>query len=191
MPIVPVYLDVPEDIYKDILSGSLEVLGLVKDNNHRIRKHLPTVKQASKEGVVKALEVIKEHKGATIIVGGIIAAGIGTVATITYIQQNKIRKQKAKINIALKNYIDSTKSGNINTDIIDELLSYLDDDNNNSYIKLDEKQFSELIKCIYNYTISLAESNSLKVSLPSPKGNNIINLREYLNTQKEIISAVS
>lgn len=31
MPIVQVALDVPDDLYKDVLNGSLELLGMVKD----------------------------------------------------------------------------------------------------------------------------------------------------------------
>lgn len=35
MPIVQVSLDVPEDIYLNVLDGSLELLGMVKDGSHK------------------------------------------------------------------------------------------------------------------------------------------------------------
>lgn len=44
MPIVQVPLDIPDDIYKDLLNGSLNLFGLVKDNQHRIRRHIPKAK---------------------------------------------------------------------------------------------------------------------------------------------------
>lgn len=37
MVVVPINVCVPDDIYKDILNGTLELSGLVKDENHKIK----------------------------------------------------------------------------------------------------------------------------------------------------------
>ena len=44
MPIVQVPLDVPDDIYKSVQNGTLELLGMVKDGQHKVRKHIPRAK---------------------------------------------------------------------------------------------------------------------------------------------------
>ena len=58
MPIVQVSLDVPDDIYKGVLNGSFELLGMVKDGQHKVRKHILRAKlpKADKSGRVKKRE---------------------------------------------------------------------------------------------------------------------------------------
>ena len=92
MVVVPVNVCVPDDIYEDILNGTLELYGLVKDNEHKIRKHLPTVKNAAETGAKKAFEIIKAHKGASIVVGSVIAVGTGVAITASCISYNKKKK---------------------------------------------------------------------------------------------------
>ena len=67
MPIVQVPLDVPDDIYAGVLNGTLELMGLAKDSQHKVRKHIaranvPKVNKATQAKKVGVLQVVKEHK---------------------------------------------------------------------------------------------------------------------------------
>ena len=53
MPIVQVPLDVPDDIYLYVLDSSLELLGMVKDRSHKVRKHIPKAKLPKEDTVAK------------------------------------------------------------------------------------------------------------------------------------------
>ncbi|MBQ7203988.1 MAG: hypothetical protein IJS03_08265 [Eubacterium sp.] len=194
MAIVQVALDVPDDIYREFLNGTIEIMGLAKDHNHRIRKHIPSIIQAGKDGTKTAIEVIKEHKGTAILVGGLLAIGIGATTTIAVLKQEKNKKQNKIIITALNNYIEKAKSGNISADVINELICVLNENNtDNININIDEKQLFDLVNCIYHYTLSLAKANNynVKLSLPKKHENSIINLTEYLNAQKSIIDNAS
>ena len=194
MAIVQVALDVPDDIYREVLNGTIEIMGLAKDQNHRIRKHIPTIIQAGKDGTKTAIEVIKEHKGAAILVGGLLAIGVGATTTIAVLKQERNKKNNQIIITALNNYIEKAKSGNISADVINNLISVLNENNTSgNSINIDEKQLFDLVNCIYHYTLSLANANHYNVNLSSPKKheNSIIILTEYLNAQKSIIDNAS
>ncbi len=194
MAIVQVALDVPDDIYREFLNGTIEIMGLAKDHNHRIRKHIPAIIQAGKDGTKNAIEVIKEHKGTAILVGGLLAIGVGATTTIAVLKQEKNKKQNKIIITALNNYIEKAKSGNISADVINELICVLNENNTDKInINIDEKQLFDLVNCIYHYTLSLAKANNynVKLSLPKKHENSIINLTEYLNAQKSIIDNAS
>lgn len=194
MAIVQVALDVPDDIYREFLNGTIEIMGLAKDHNHRIRKHIPAIIQAGKDGTKNAIEVIKEHKGAAILVGGLIAVGIGVATTITVLKQEKNKTNNKRAITALNNYIEKARNGNINEDAINELIDVIDDNTaSGNNITIDEMQLFDLVNCIYHYTLSLAKANNynVKLSLPKKHENCIINLTEYLNAQKSIIDNAS
>lgn len=57
MKLAQVTLAIPDDIYADVINGTLEISRLVKDNNHIIRKHLPRVAD-----VVQNTDVAKKVK---------------------------------------------------------------------------------------------------------------------------------
>lgn len=59
MPVVNVSLLLDEKTYAGVKSGVLELCGMVKDSDHRIRKHLPTVFDAAKDGNL-TVEILDE-----------------------------------------------------------------------------------------------------------------------------------
>ena len=69
MPVVNVNLVLDEAIYKDVMAGTLELCGMVKDQKHRVRKHVPTVFDSAKEGAAKAIDIVRNHKKELLIVG--------------------------------------------------------------------------------------------------------------------------
>lgn len=67
MKIAQVSLAVPDEIYTDIMKGTLEIAaGVVRDNKGVIRKHLPKVASVAKDN--KALKAVAANKNAMQIV---------------------------------------------------------------------------------------------------------------------------
>lgn len=190
---VPINVCVPDDIYEDILNGTLEIYGLVKDGNNRVVKHLSTVKNAVETGAKKALSVIKEHKGTSIVVGCVLAIGTGVAVTISCVSNSKKKKDIKFFNESLEHYYSSIKDGTLNNEIIDNLIQSLEIlQEKKITIKMSPTKLSAIIFSIFDYTNKLAEANNQKVTLSKPKKKeNIIDIREYLEMQKEIISNVS
>lgn len=189
MVVIPVNVCVPDDIYEDVLNGTLEIFGLVKDGEHKIRKHLPTTKNAIESGAKKAVELIKEHKGISIIAGTVIAIGVGTGVTITCISNNKKKKDIAFFNDCLESYYTSIKDGSLNNEIIENLIFSLDIlEEKKISVKIAPTKLSAIVFSIFDYTNKLAEANNKKIKVPKPnKKDNIIDIREYLGIQRDII----
>lgn len=189
MVVVPVNVCVPDDIYEDILNGTLELYGLVKDGEHKIRKHLPTVKNAAETGAKKAFEIIKAHKGASIVVGSVIAVGTGVAITASCISYSKKKKDIVFFNECLESYYTSIKEGTLNNEIIDDLIHSLDIlEEKRISIKMSPNKLSAIIFSVFDYTNKLAEANNQKVKLSKhKKKDNLIDIREYLEIQKDII----
>ncbi|MGN1123785.1 MAG: hypothetical protein ACI4RR_05520 [Eubacterium sp.] len=190
---VPINVCVPDDIYEDILNGTLEIYGLVKDGNNRIVKHLPTVQNAVETGAKKALAIIKEHKGTSIVVGSVLAIGTGVAVTISCVSNSKKKKDIKFFNECLEHYYSSIKDGTLNNEIIDNLIQSLEIlQEKKITLKMSPTKLSAIIFSIFDYTNKLAEANNQKVTISKPKKkDNIIDIREYLEMQKEIISNVS
>lgn len=196
MPVVNVNLVLDEATYAGVKSGALELCGMVKDSDQRIRKHLPTVFDAAKDGASKAIDIVREHKKGAIVVGGILVAG-GTVAGIIgHFATKEKRKAEIKLGQSFDAYIEAAKNGTLTVDILDTLIDDLDavakfrkDDA--IPLNLTSQQWTTLFNSIYDFTKRMADINNVCVSdLKAPKvfkKNTVIDLRNYLNIQKNII----
>lgn len=197
MPVVPVNLVLDEKTYAGVLSGALELGGLVKDKElKRVRKHLPTVARETKSGVAKAVAVVKDHKGAAIGVGigaAVLAAGVGA---ITYFTQKDKRKAEKQFSKSLHIYLQAAQKGEITIEIVESLITDLDavsefNENKEIPLKLTTKELTTLFYSIYDFTKRLAEANHISVDeLKAPKRfkkNTVIDLQNYLKIQKEIL----
>ena len=194
MPIVQVSLDVPDDIYKGVLNGSFELLGMVKDGQHKVRKHIPRAKlpKADKSGRVKKAgvwHVIKEHK--------VVAIGVGAYA---FQSHRESKKQAAEERItefqkALRDYLKASKKGKLNTKVVNNLLGAMDGLEKKKLGKdveltIPASQFTELIYSIFTYTELLAKANEVEVKITKPKTGMqgcITSLKSYLEIQKQIL----
>lgn len=200
MPVVNVNLILDDATYKDIMDGTLELCGMVKDNNHRIRKHLPAVFDSAKNGAAKAIDLVREHKKGLIVVGGIVVSGGVIVSTVSHFTQKKRRTAKKRLGESFQAYIDAAKDGALTVEIVDTLISdlgtvsalYKDD---TIPLNLSAKQIGDLLYSIYDYTKRMDEANCIKTNtIHAPKvfrKNTVEDLQEYLQIQKEILSNVA
>jgi len=197
MPVVPVNLVLDEKTYAGVLSGALELGGLVKDKElKRVRKHLPAVARENKSGVAKAVAVVKNHKGAAIGIGvgaAILVAGVGVV---TYFTQKDKRKAEKRFSKSLHVYLQAAQEGKITVEIVESLITDLDvvsqfNENKEMPLKLTAKELTTLFYSIYDFTKRLAEANHILVDdLKAPKRfkkNTVVDLQNYLKIQKEIL----
>ena len=125
MPVMNVNLVLDDATYAGIQNGVLELCGMVKDQNHRIRKHLPTVVDYAKEGAVKAVDIVRTYKRGMLIIGGVVIIGGAVAGTATYFAQKGRRKAKKQLDISLQVYIDATRTGTLTIEILDALINDL------------------------------------------------------------------
>jgi len=196
MPVVPIYLDIDEKTYTGVKAGIYELYGLAKNvDNKRVAKHIPAVADVAKEGASKAIDFVRLHQKGTIIAGGILVVG-GTIAgTVGYVTHRKRRKLDKQFGIALQEYLDAARSGTLNIDILNTLISSIEAIEKNNpkkaiNLNISAAQFSDLINCIFDFTKRLAEANNINTRfINRPKyfqKKTADDLKYYLNMQKQI-----
>ncbi len=204
MPIVQVPLDIPNDIYKDLLSGSLELFGLVKDNQHRIRRHIPKAQLVNSDEIKEDgfLQVAKQHKGAAIFVVAAVMVGGVSAYVFHNLKEGKMDIAEEKVlafQKALKEYLKTSKKGKLNTRVVENLLASLNELEKEKLGKdieliIPASQLNELIFSIFTYTESLAHANSFEIIIEKPQlgsDGNIGNLKSYLEIQKQILESAA
>lgn len=197
MPVIPVYLNIDEQTYASVKAGVLELCGMAKNiENKRIAKHIPVVADAAKKGASKAIDFIRNHKKGTFILSGALVIG-GTIAgTIGYVSSQKQRELEKQFGVALRNYLESARNGKLTVEELDLLIEAIERIENRSLNKkidlhISASQLSDLIYCIFDYTVRVAQTNSCNVkSINRPKyfkAKTADNLKYYLNIQREIL----
>ena len=197
MPVIPVYLNIDEQTYAGIKAGVLELCGMAKNiENKRIAKHIPVVADAAKKGASTAIDFIQNHKKGAFILSGVLIIG-GTIAgTIGYVSSQKQRELEKQFGEALQNYLESARNGTLTVEELNLLIEAIERiENRNLSKKIDlhisASQLSDLIYCIFDYTVRLAQINSFNVkSINRPKyfkEKTADDLKYYLNIQREIL----
>ena len=201
MPVVNVNLLVDEKTYAGVKAGVLELCGMAKNvDNKRVAKHIPAVADAAKEGAVKAIDFIREHKKGAIVIGGGLIVGGAITGTVGYIATRDQRKREKQFAKNLQIYLDAAQEGNLTIEILDALIDSLnalskDNPSKTVDLKITAFQFSDLIRSIFDYTIRLAEANNIDPALISKpkmlKKKTYLDLQYYLDMQKSIFEQVA
>ena len=201
MPVVNVNLLVDEKTYAGVKAGVLELCGMAKNvDNKRVAKHIPAVADAAKEGAVKAIDFIREHKKGAIVIGGVLIVGGAITGTVGYIATRDQRKRETQFAKNLQIYLDAAQEGNLTIEILDALIDSLnalskDNPSKTVDLKITASQFSDLIRSIFDYTIRLAEANNIDPALISKpkmlKKKTYLDLQYYLDMQKSIFEQVA
>ena len=197
MPVVPIYLNIDEKTYAGVKAGALELCGMAKNiDNKRVAKHIPAVADAAQEGASKAVDFIREHKKGTLVVGGVLIIGGAVVGAISYVSQRKQRELEKQFGLALQDYLDVARDGKLTIEELNALIGAIEkiekhNPNKSIDLHIPTSQLSELIHCIFDYTIRLAQANSFNVKLinrpKSFKVKTADDLKYYLNIQREIL----
>ena len=201
MPVVNVNLLVDEKTYAGVKAGVLELCGMAKNvDNKRVAKHIPAVADAAKEGAVKAIDFIREHKKGAIVIGGVLIVGGAITGTVGYIATRDQRTREKQFAKNLQIYLDAAQEGNLTIEILDALIDSLnalskDNPSKTVDLKITAFQFSDLIRSIFDYTIRLAEANNIDPALISKpkmlKKKTYLDLQYYLDMQKSIFEQVA
>lgn len=197
---------IPDDIATGLATGLYRRIGSVVryaigPNKGQIVKHLQPIDLKAAEqaqGVgAKALQFVQYHKkevGICTVCAAVIGLGIWGYNW----WKNHEPKILTEFRSALKTYIDAIRNGNMDLDKINTLMKALEalkqhKDYEKICIQLTAEDLEVLVGRIYEYTIKLAQDNSVELSDEELRLNNgaIINLQSYLKAQKRIFEAVA
>ena len=197
MPVMNVNLVLDDATYAGVKAGLYELGGLVKNaDNKRVKKHLPTVIDATKEGAAKAIDMIREHKKGLFIVGGVLIVGGAVAGAVTYISQRDKIRAKKKFGETLEIYLNAAQEGTLTSNLIDDLLASIEVVSKFSKdgavpINLTSKQLYSLFNSIYDFTKRMADANNVNakgIKAPSKfSKEKILDLQNYLVMQKQIL----
>lgn len=201
MAVVQEAFDIPADIMTKILTGEYRRIGgvvryAVGPHKGQIVKHLtPVDMKVAEEAQGIGAQILKFAKNNKkgLIIGGAIAGAV-TIGGVVY---SKVKKHEPEavtnFRKALKNYISAIRAGNMDEKVIDNLMNALDElkkrkDYDRISIQLSTEELDVLVNRIYDYTMKLAKDNSVELDEDeiTDSGNTIINLQNYLKTQKRI-----
>lgn len=206
MAVVQEVFDIPDDIMTKLLTGEYRRIGgvvryAVGPHKGQIVKHLKPLdlKAAGQaQGIgAKALQLAKNNKKG-IIIGGIIAGATAAGGFIYYKVKTHESTVVTRFQTTLWAYIAEIRKGNLELDVIDDLMTVLDElkthkDYERFKIELYTEDLDVLVGRIYDYTIRLAENNNIELTEQEHcrTDNSILNLQNYLRIQKRIFEAAA
>ncbi len=203
MPIINVDLDVPDDVFKKLSTGEYirnggtvrradgsQITNLLQDaqpNNH----NTSSIKRRALEFALNNPTLIKEG----LITGKVIMTGI--YKKVKNNRQGSVLNKNFKEKLTI--YLMSVKEGSVTLEQITDLIMILDDLKTNSpnkYIKipLSLEELEIIGALMFEYTKKLSTNNNVvdTENLTSfQQDNTIINLQNYLETQKGIFELSS
>ena len=201
---------IPDDIATGLATGLYRRIGsvvryAVGPNKGQIVKHLQPIDLKAAEQAqglgAKAIQFVANHKKEV----GIAAIGVAVVGAGVWgytAWKNHEPKVLREFRAALKVYIEAIRSGDMSVEKIDNLMVALEElKKHKNYdkisIQLTTEELEVLVGRIYEYTIKLAKDNNVELtddemnaSGKQSKGA-IIDLQQYLKTQKRIFEAAA
>lgn len=145
----------------------------------------------------KAIQFVKQHKkGVGIAAVGAALIGVGAWGYNKW--KNHEPKVVTEFHAAFRVYINAIRKGKMDIQKITKLMNALDAlKEHKNYeklrIQLTTEELEILVGRIYEYTVKLAEDNSVTLSDADLRRNKnaIIDLEAYLNTQKRIFESAA
>lgn len=206
MAIVQEAFDIPADIMTKLLTGEYRRIGgvvryAIGPEKGQIVKHLDPVDLKVTEqaqGIsARILQFAKTNKKG-LIIGGVIAGVVAAGGFIYYKVKTHEPEVVTQFRRALRTYIAEIRKGNLELDTINKLMLALDElkehkDYEKFKITLSTEDLDTLVNRIYNYTIRLAENNKIELTEEElgRTDNSILNLQNYLKTQKRIFETAA
>lgn len=201
MAVVQEAFDIPADIMTKLLTGEYRRIGgvvryAIGPHKGQIVKHLnPVDLKAAEQAQGVATQIIKfakkNKKG--LLIGAAVAGAIAVGSIIYHKAKNCEPAVVTQFRAALRTYIEEIRNGNLELNTIETLMAALDKlklhkDYEKFKIELSTEDLDVLVSRIYDYTIHLAENNRVELTEAerSKTDNSIINLQNYLRTQKRI-----
>lgn len=206
MAVVQEAFDIPADIMTKLLTGEYRRIGgvvryAVGPRKGQIVKHLDPVdlkeaEQAQSLGT-QAMNFAKKNKRG-LIIGGLITGALVVGGVVYHVIKNHEPAVVAHFRESLRTYIEEIRAGNLDLDTIETLMAALNElKHHKNYEKfkfeLSTQELDALVGRIYEYTIRLAENNKVELTEQelSRTDNSILNLQNYLQTQKRIFEEVA
>ncbi len=124
----------------------------------------------------------QQHKTG-ILVGGGIAAGAAIGGGIYYYFR---RKRGKRFQNAFKDYLYAMETGTMTEEIIDELDDSL---KGAKRVLVDARDMMNFVRIIRSYTYELARNNNISTKDLVRSDDNIVDIRMYLQKQREILNA--
>lgn len=197
---------IPDDIATGIATGLYRRIGNViryamGPNKGQIVKMLEPVdleKVAQAKGV--GVKVLQFAQGHTKEIG--IGAGVVGLAGLAFWGYHTWKHHEPKVltafRVALKDYIEGIRQGDMDSDRINNMLLALEElkkhkDYNKISVQLTSEELEVLVGRIYEYTLKLAETNAVPIAENELSTNNgaIVDLQSYLKVQKRIFESAA
>lgn len=208
MAVVPVAYDIPEDILEGLASGALTRFGSVVRDRAQIIAHLKEVPLPGGGQEMEATSIAAALKNPQILIGlgVVVAAAAGSMAFWAARKRKQAvssgpSKYVENYNASLGAYLEAVRNGRLDADIVDRLVSDLDvvaaeSDGGRIAVEFSTEQSEALVKLVVDYTRKLAEANSVDLkeiqeTTSHSEGHPIVDLRRYLDAQRQIFAAAA
>lgn len=204
MPIIQDSFDIPDKIYKKLLTGEYIRFGSVVrlTNGGQIITHLKPIKAKKDESLSIGKRAIQFAINNPIIIKEGLKTGKSIVTGIyTKLKNNQDPSVLVNFNQNLKVYLNAMKEGSITLEIITDLITTLEDlkmysNTKQINISLSTEELVIIGNLMFEYTKKLAFDNAVTLInteklTPFQQDKSIINLQHYLETQKRIFELAS
>lgn len=195
---------VPADIAAGLLSGDfIRFGGVVRDTGGRLVKHLdevPTLKP-SEEAKAAAVSLLKKPAVliTTAVVGLAVAGATAAVVVISRRRKRAMPEYVKNYNSALHAYLEAVRNQTLDAEAIDRLIAALDavkehSETGDITVDFSTEQSETLVRLVLDYAKQLAEANLVDLNASQElvsvsEGDNVVDLRRYLEVQRQILEA--
>jgi len=207
---------IPPEIETGLLSGDLvQWGGIVRNLSGQIVKHLKEVKmpeaagesaavRAAASGMTSRMKFVSNFKNPWVIIPATTAVAVAAGAAV-YVAVKKYREDSSadvppvvvSYNSSLKTYLEAVREGRLDENIIGTLISDLDavmayaDEGGSISLDFSSKHAETLVGIVVDSTKQLVEANELDLDdlrkrVAVVEGDNVVNLRHYLEIQQRI-----